>query len=59
MEAEIGGKRLQLLGDLIPNLARVAVLASTPATDPFVDPSWRTSAWPPQEPGVRMAGAPT
>jgi ABC-type uncharacterized transport system substrate-binding protein len=38
MEAEIGGKRLQLLGDLIPNLARVAVLASTPATDPFSGP---------------------
>jgi putative ABC transport system substrate-binding protein len=38
MEAEIGGKRLQLLGDLIPDLARVAVLASTPATDPFSGP---------------------
>jgi putative ABC transport system substrate-binding protein len=38
MEAEIGGKRLQLLGDLIPNLARVAVLASTPDTDPFSGP---------------------
>jgi hypothetical protein len=38
MEAEIGGKRLQLLGDLIPNLGRVAVLASTPATDPFSGP---------------------
>jgi putative ABC transport system substrate-binding protein len=38
MEAEIGGKRLQLLGDLIPNLARVAVLASTAATDPFSGP---------------------
>jgi putative tryptophan/tyrosine transport system substrate-binding protein len=38
MEAEIGGKRLQLLGDLIPNLTRVAVLASTPATDPFSGP---------------------
>jgi ABC-type uncharacterized transport system substrate-binding protein len=38
MDAEIGGKRLQLLGDLIPNLARVAVLASTTATDPFSGP---------------------
>ena len=38
MEAEIGGKRLQLLRDLIPSLARVAVLASTPATDPFSGP---------------------
>jgi ABC-type uncharacterized transport system substrate-binding protein len=36
--AEIGGKRLQLLGDLIPSLARVAVLASTTATDPFSGP---------------------
>jgi len=33
MDAEIGGKRLQLLGDLIPSLARVAVLASTPDTE--------------------------
>jgi hypothetical protein len=29
---------LQLLRDLIPSLARVAVLASTPATDPFSGP---------------------
>jgi putative ABC transport system substrate-binding protein len=35
MDAEIGGKRLQLLRDLIPGLARVAVLASNPNTDPF------------------------
>ena len=38
MEAEIGGKRLQLLRDLIPSLDRVAVLASTTATDPFSGP---------------------
>jgi ABC-type uncharacterized transport system substrate-binding protein len=38
MDAELGGKRLQLLRDLIPSLARVAVLASTPATDPFSGP---------------------
>jgi ABC-type uncharacterized transport system substrate-binding protein len=38
MEAEIGGKRLQLLGELIPNLGRVAVLASTTAMDPFSGP---------------------
>src|SRR5215510_14934393 len=38
MDAEIGGKRLHLLRDLIPELARVAVLASTPATDPFSGP---------------------
>ena len=56
MEAEIGGKRLQLLRDLIPSLARVAVLASTPATDPFlVDHSWRTSAWPQQEPASGLS----
>src|SRR6516162_5481253 len=38
MDAEIGGKRLQLLGDLIPGLSCVAVLASTTATDPFSGP---------------------
>jgi putative tryptophan/tyrosine transport system substrate-binding protein len=38
MDAEIGGKRLQLLRELIPNLARVAVLASNPNTDPFSGP---------------------
>src|SRR5262245_50113838 len=38
MDAEIGGRRLQLLGDLIPSLARVAGLASTTATDPFSGP---------------------
>ena len=38
MDAEIGGRRLQLLGDLIPGLSCVAVLASTTATDPFSGP---------------------
>ncbi len=38
MDAEIGGKRLELLRELIPSLACVAVLASTPATDPFSGP---------------------
>ena len=38
MDAEIGGKRLQLLRDLIPEFARVAVLASNPNTDPFSGP---------------------
>jgi putative tryptophan/tyrosine transport system substrate-binding protein len=33
MDAELGGKRLQLLRDLMPNLVRVAVLAATPAVD--------------------------
>ena len=33
MDAEMGGKRLQLLRELMPNLACVAVLAATPATD--------------------------
>src|ERR1700730_17043642 len=32
------GPGLQLLRELIPNLACVAVLASTPATDPFSGP---------------------
>jgi putative tryptophan/tyrosine transport system substrate-binding protein len=36
MDAEVGGKRLQLLREIVPNLKRVAVLAST--TDPFATP---------------------
>jgi putative tryptophan/tyrosine transport system substrate-binding protein len=38
MDAELGGKKLGLLRELIPNLQRVAVLAATPATDPFSVP---------------------
>ena len=38
MDAELGGKRIQLLRDLIPNLERVGVLATTPTTDPFSRP---------------------
>jgi putative ABC transport system substrate-binding protein len=38
MDAEIGGKRIQLLRDLIPNLASVGVLATTPTTDPYSVP---------------------
>jgi putative ABC transport system substrate-binding protein len=38
MDAELGGKRLQLLREVIPNLARVAVLASNVSTDPFSRP---------------------
>ena len=38
MDAEIGGKRVQLLRGLIPNLARIAVLATTPTTSPFSVP---------------------
>jgi len=33
MDAELGGKQLQLLRELLPNLACVAILAATPATD--------------------------
>ena len=33
MDAEVGGKRFQLLRELMPNLTCVAVLAATPATD--------------------------
>ena len=33
MSAELGGKQLQLLRELMPNLACVAILAATPATD--------------------------
>jgi putative ABC transport system substrate-binding protein len=35
MDAEIGGKRVQLLRKLIPNLSRIAVLATTPTTSPY------------------------
>ena len=38
MDAEIGGKRLQLLKQLIPNLNCVAVLSATPATNPYGRP---------------------
>jgi putative ABC transport system substrate-binding protein len=38
MDAEIGGKRLQLLRELIPNLSRVAVLTTTATTNPFTGP---------------------
>jgi putative ABC transport system substrate-binding protein len=38
MDAEIGGRRLQFLGDLIPGLSCVAVLASTTAADPYSGP---------------------
>ena len=38
MDAEIGGKRLQILRELMPTLARVAVLGTTPATNPYSSP---------------------
>jgi hypothetical protein len=38
MDAELGGKRIQLLSDLIPKLACVGVLATTATTDPFSRP---------------------
>jgi len=38
MDAELGGKRIQLLRELIPNLTCVGVLATTPITDPFSQP---------------------
>jgi putative tryptophan/tyrosine transport system substrate-binding protein len=38
MDAEIGGKRVQLLHELIPNLSRIAVLATTPTTSSFGPP---------------------
>jgi hypothetical protein len=34
--AEMAGKRLELLRQLIPNLSRVAVLASDSTTNPFI-----------------------
>jgi putative ABC transport system substrate-binding protein len=38
MDAEIGGKRIQLLRELIPNFSTVAVLATVPATDHYSGP---------------------
>src|SRR5262245_2937926 len=38
MDAELGGKRIQLLRELIPNLSCVGVLATTATTDPFSQP---------------------
>jgi putative ABC transport system substrate-binding protein len=38
MDAEIGGKRLQLFKELIPDLSHVGVLGSTVAADPFSTP---------------------
>src|SRR5262249_2209866 len=38
MDAELGSKRLQLLRDIMPNLARVAVLGTTPTTNPYSEP---------------------
>jgi len=38
MDAEIGGKRIQLLRELIPTLTCVGVLATTTTTDPFSRP---------------------
>jgi putative ABC transport system substrate-binding protein len=38
MDAELGGKRLQLIREVIPNLARVAVLASSVSTSPYSRP---------------------
>ena len=38
MDAELGGKRVQVLRELIPNLNCVGVLATTPTTDPFSQP---------------------
>ena len=35
MDAEIGGKRVQLLRELIPNLTRIAVIATTTTTSAF------------------------
>jgi len=38
MDAEIRGKRVQLLRELIPNLGRIAVIAMTPTTSEFSRP---------------------
>jgi len=38
MDAEIGGKRVEILRELIPNLRRIAVLATTPTTSSYSGP---------------------
>jgi putative ABC transport system substrate-binding protein len=38
MDAEIGGKRVQLLRELIPNLRCIAALSATPTTTPYSGP---------------------
>ena len=38
MDAEIGGKRVELLRELIPNLRCIAVLSATPTTTPYTGP---------------------
>jgi putative ABC transport system substrate-binding protein len=38
MDSEMAGKRLQMLRELIPGLATVAVLGTTPATNPYSGP---------------------
>jgi putative tryptophan/tyrosine transport system substrate-binding protein len=38
MDAELGGKRLQLLREIMPSLRCVAVLGTTPATNPYSGP---------------------
>src|SRR5262249_24556935 len=38
MDAEIAGKRLQILRELVAKLERVAILATTPATNPYSGP---------------------
>ena len=55
MDAEIGGKRIQLLRDLIPNLACVGVLATTPTTDPYAVPYVADISAAAASAGVRLA----
>jgi putative ABC transport system substrate-binding protein len=38
MDSEMAGKRLQMLRELIPDLASVAVLGTTPGTNPYSGP---------------------
>jgi putative tryptophan/tyrosine transport system substrate-binding protein len=38
MDAEIGGKRVELLRELIPNLRCIAALSATPTTTPYSGP---------------------
>lgn len=52
MAAELGGKRLQILRELIPNLSRVAVLASLP--DPFSKPYLKDMQESAKEAGIQL-----
>ena len=52
--AELAGKRLELLRQMIPPLSRVTVLASASATNPYVQPFVRETATAAGKLGIRL-----